>query len=109
MPNNGDDETNASNDEIVTEMEEFRFDTEQGTDLYLRNPEELFSFDVENLENLDVIDVKTTTEEGETIVTDCTINLRNLAIIARELDTTERRLNRWGQSGWNPVIRTREP
>lgn len=95
-----DDETDPE------DREQVKFD--ESTEFSLVEEAEVWEYDLETLEAIGALETTTETRDGETVVTECSINPMYLALMATEFNTTEQTLgSRFGRTKWRAESRLR--
>ncbi|WP_336001864.1 hypothetical protein [Halorientalis halophila] len=85
--------------------EDYVFDPETTT-LELSGRHAVSKFDVKDMEKMDLATVETEERDGETVVTECTLDVTVLASVIGELDVVERKMgDDWRETSWNPRVR----
>jgi hypothetical protein len=97
------DESTAAGAAAVDESVAFDPET---TTLSLSGRHDVSRFDLKDMAKMDLLDLETDERDGETVVTECTLNVTALASVIGELDVVERKMgDDWRETSWNPRVR----
>ena len=99
----GDSNTDDGTPEETTVV----FDPDE-TQITFEETTRLVEHDLETLEDMGVLSTETEERDGQRVVTDATLHLEYLGLMATEFNTTERSLGgRFSRSRYRPDIRLR--